>query len=93
MYLYRHPKETKENRELAGRIINEWSRPIFNLSTDFKGDYELYYLVNCQLIKFILLFKAMSKEEREERDLKQKKITKRKISNDSNDEEEEDDDS
>lgn len=71
MYLYKHPRETKVNRDRAGRLISEWARPIFNLSADFKGDFAL--LVNLERTRLIRISHptAMTREERQQRDLDQ----------------------
>lgn len=35
MYLYRHPRETKDNKLIAGHIIHNWARPIFHKEDNF----------------------------------------------------------
>lgn len=71
MYLYKHPKETKENKEKAGKLISEWARPIFNLSADFKGKVKKeIHSVSCISIQSLIVI-AMTREERLQRDMEQ----------------------
>ncbi|KAL9963947.1 hypothetical protein ACROYT_G027510 [Oculina patagonica] len=37
MYLCRHPKENRENKKIAGKLINDWARPIFGVTSNFKS--------------------------------------------------------
>lgn len=49
MLLLKHPKEIKENKVKAAKLIRDWSRPIFQLDTNYNSmtreeRYELDYI-------------------------------------------------
>ncbi|KAF8385017.1 hypothetical protein PRIPAC_74159 [Pristionchus pacificus] len=37
MMLFKHPRETKDNKKLAHKLISDWARPIFQIDTDFRS--------------------------------------------------------
>ena len=37
MLLYKHPKETRKNRERAAKLIHLWARPIFGVESNLKS--------------------------------------------------------
>lgn len=39
MFLFKHPKELRENKLIASKLIREWSRPIFQVGNFFFINY------------------------------------------------------
>ncbi|GMT31678.1 hypothetical protein PFISCL1PPCAC_22975, partial [Pristionchus fissidentatus] len=37
MMLFKHPRETRDNKKLAHKLISDWARPIFQIDTDFRS--------------------------------------------------------
>ncbi|VDM10495.1 unnamed protein product [Wuchereria bancrofti] len=77
MLLYKHPRETKENKALAARLISDWARPIFR---------SLLFCFSSGALMIILTikspldtdFRSMTKDERIQRDYAQLSEAKRR---------------
>jgi transcription factor SPN1 len=37
MLIFKHPKETRENKIMASKLIRNWSQPIFQISSDYSS--------------------------------------------------------
>jgi transcription factor SPN1 len=37
MLIFKHPKETRENKIIASKLIRNWSQPIFQISSDYSS--------------------------------------------------------
>jgi len=37
MLIFKHPKETRENKIIASKLIRNWSQPIFQISSDYSA--------------------------------------------------------
>ncbi|KAI6230615.1 TFIIS N-terminal domain-containing protein [Aphelenchoides fujianensis] len=72
MYLLKHPRESKENKLRAAKLIREWSRPIFQVSPP------LVLLCSLVCLQLESDYTSMSREKRYERDFNQMKKKKRR---------------
>jgi len=48
MFLFKHPKETRENKTIAAKLIREWSKHIFQVGDDYGLVIESSHYIHCR---------------------------------------------